>query len=101
MEDNAGVHIIDVRPRTEFGICRLPRSINVPLNELVGNPAAYLPERDTTETYVFCRLGNDSQIAADALREVCRAAGSGHVVKDVIGGLRAWAKDVDAGFPVY
>ena len=45
----------------------------------------------------MCRLGNDSQIAADAIRSIER----GPVVKDIIGGLKAWAKDVDNNFPVY
>ncbi|KAK0480267.1 hypothetical protein IW261DRAFT_122926 [Armillaria novae-zelandiae] len=89
------VKIIDVRPPTEFGICRLPESTNVPLNVLVANPAEHLDAQ--TEIYVVCRLGNDSQIAADALRSV----DSSVTVKDVIGGLRAWARDIDTTFPVY
>ncbi|KAJ6488683.1 hypothetical protein C8R47DRAFT_492054 [Mycena vitilis] len=88
--------IIDVRPSTEFGICSLPGSINVPLNELTANPDAFLTTR---ETYLVCRLGNDSQIAARTLREARKEDGT--VVKDVIGGLRAWARHVDSTFPVY
>ncbi|KAJ7771808.1 hypothetical protein B0H16DRAFT_1514806 [Mycena metata] len=98
VERNCGdVYIIDVRPPTEFGICSLPGSINVPLNELIANPNQHLlPQR---ETYVVCRLGNDSQIAASSLREAMKNEGS--VVKDVIGGLRAWTRYVDPTFPVY
>ncbi|KAK0193589.1 hypothetical protein F5146DRAFT_1101532 [Armillaria mellea] len=83
------VRIIDVRPPTEFGICRLPESTNVPLNELVANPAEQLGD-DKTEIYIVCRLGNDSQIGADALRSVQ----TGITIKDVIG-------DIDTSFPVY
>ncbi|KAJ6547164.1 hypothetical protein B0H19DRAFT_1164265 [Mycena capillaripes] len=91
------IAIIDVRPPTEFGICSLAGSINVPLNELTANPDAYL--FSNLETYVVCRLGNDSQIAASSLREARK--GDENVVKDVIGGLRAWARHVDPTFPVY
>ncbi|KAG9224770.1 hypothetical protein CCMSSC00406_0002079 [Pleurotus cornucopiae] len=87
--------LIDVRPRTEYGICHLPNSLNIPLNELVSNPKAAMPE-GAKDIYILCRLGNDSQIAADALREVSTAP-----VKDIIGGLVSWAQDVDSSFPVY
>lgn len=73
---------------------------DVPLSELLAHPASYLPDRGEAEqihVYVVCRLGNDSQIAARALRDVT----DGHQVKDVIGGLRAWSRDVDRNFPVY
>ncbi len=67
--------------------------VDVPLNELTAKPDAFLSNR---ETYVICRLGNDSQIAASSLREARQG-----IVKDVIGGLRAWARHVDPSFPVY
>ena len=72
--------------------------IDVPLNDIVVNPAEFLPKDPSIATYVVCRLGNDSQIAADALRSV---AGPDLTVKDIIGGLKAWSRDVDAMFPVY
>jgi adenylyltransferase/sulfurtransferase len=109
------VKIIDVRPRTEFGICQLTGSTSmtyflaqtinslrypapdVPLNDLVANPASYLEAADeAVPLFVVCRLGNDSQIAAEALRGVRSG-----LVKDVIGGLRAWSTLVDSGFPIY
>ncbi|KAF7359416.1 Adenylyltransferase and sulfurtransferase UBA4 [Mycena sanguinolenta] len=90
------IAIIDVRARAEFSICSLPGSINVPLKELTANPGEYLLSK--RETYLVCRLGNDSQIAASSLRE---ARKEDVMVKDVIGGLRAWARNVDPTFPVY
>ncbi|KAF8920113.1 hypothetical protein CPB85DRAFT_1211772 [Mucidula mucida] len=91
------INIIDVRPRTEFGICALPGSINIPLKELVADPLTHLPP--TGDTYVVCRLGNDSQIGADALRSVRNDPSV--IVKDVVGGLHAWSKTIDGTFPVY
>lgn len=115
--DTRDVRIIDVRPKTEFGICHLPSSIRscsilslvnfnplisnseVPLNEIVANPTKYISASDEppVETYVVCRLGNDSQIAAEALRNVNSAV----IVKDLIGGLQAWSQEVDHKFPIY
>ncbi|KAG7089652.1 hypothetical protein E1B28_011314 [Marasmius oreades] len=98
--DREQVNVIDVRPKTEFGICHLPNSTHIPLNDIVANPSAYVPSSPGTHTYFVCRLGNDSQIAADAVKSVLPDK-SEIIVKDVIGGLRAWAKDVDPTFPVY
>ncbi|QRV89427.1 adenylyltransferase and sulfurtransferase MOCS3/UBA4 [Ceratobasidium sp. AG-Ba] len=102
-------NIIDTRPPTEFGICSIPGSTNIPLAQLLKNPDVHLPSQ-SSRTFVVCRLGNDSQIAARALRDalVARKGTSemgdeitAHGVVDVIGGLRAWAKEVDPTFPVY
>jgi len=91
--------IIDVRPKTEFGICHLPLSIHVPLQDIVNNPDDHVSGVSAPETYVVCRLGNDSQIAAEALRSVHHDPS--FVIKDLVGGLRAWSRDVDPHFPVY
>lgn len=106
--------LLDVRPKTEFGICHLPGSlskiglyylpsivqnfhIGVPLPQLLADPSAHIPPNVNSKIVVLCRLGNDSQIAAEALREF----NPSFDVIDVIGGLRAWAKYVDPQFPVY
>lgn len=72
---------------------------DVPLAELVADPAKVTRDGPPEEmaTYVVCRLGNDSQLAVDALRN----AGVAGIVMDLVGGLRAWARDVDRDFPVY
>ncbi|KZO95344.1 hypothetical protein CALVIDRAFT_516108 [Calocera viscosa TUFC12733] len=93
----AEVDVLDVRSKEEFSICHLPEAHHVPLNTLLHDPLAQLsPGKDT---YVMCKLGNDSQVAARALRD---ALGSGaDRVKDVVGGLRAWSREVDQSFPMY
>ncbi|KAF9067227.1 hypothetical protein BDP27DRAFT_1393112 [Rhodocollybia butyracea] len=95
------IHLLDVRPKTEFEICHLPQSIHVPLSDIVANPSYFLPQSPSTSTYIVCRLGNDSQIAAEALRGLASDGTQIGVVKDVVGGLRAWSKGVDPQFPVY
>ncbi|KAI1786774.1 hypothetical protein LXA43DRAFT_1032466 [Ganoderma leucocontextum] len=96
------VQVLDVRPRTEFGICHLLDSINIPIKELLADPSRWGGGGDGDgdgegELYVVCRLGNDSQLAVSALRN----EGMTGVVKDLVGGLRAWAREVDGNFPVY
>ncbi|KAI0749905.1 hypothetical protein C8Q80DRAFT_1164574 [Daedaleopsis nitida] len=91
--------ILDVRPRTEFGICHIPGSTNVPIKEVLADPSSLVgtAAEEQESLYIVCRLGNDSRLAVDALK----AAGRGGVVKDLVGGLRAWAREVDENFPVY
>lgn len=69
----------------------------MPLKDLILEPGKYLPASSELDTYIICRLGNDSQIAAESLRQV---KGVG-IVKDVIGGLKAWSKQVDPHLPQY
>lgn len=71
--------------------------VDVPLGVLLADPASHLPTDVTTPIYVVCRLGNDSQIAADALR----GESQGNLIRDLVGGLKSWAKEVDPNFPVY
>jgi len=68
----------------------------VPLATLVADPASYLVGGGPLIT--VCRLGNDSQLAADALRGV---SDTGQEIKDLIGGLQSWSKDIDTQFPIY
>jgi rhodanese-related sulfurtransferase len=73
------------------------RLLDVPLKEILSDPEAYVTDSSNDGLYIVCRLGNDSQIAAETLR---RAAGH-LIIKDIIGGLRAWSNQVDPHFPVY
>ncbi|KAF5392183.1 hypothetical protein D9757_001370 [Collybiopsis confluens] len=91
------INLIDVRPKIEFDICHLSESTHISLSELVASPSSFLSSNANIPTYIICRLGNDSQIAAEALRELK----TDRVVKDVVGGLRAWSKDIDLLFPIY
>ena len=68
----------------------------MPLAILVADPASYLV--GDGPLIVVCRLGNDSQLAVGALRSVKDA---GQEIKDLIGGLLSWSKDVDIQFPIY
>lgn len=97
MMENDKTLVIDVRPSIEYGICHISPSINVPFHEFVSNPAEHLPEDEQRKILLVCRLGNDSQIAADALRSVAPS----RFIQDLVGGLRSWSQDVDSSFPIY
>lgn len=76
--------------------------LDVPLTDVVAYPSKYIQSSPFSQTFVVCRLGNDSQIAAEALRSVDSGNTTvPHVVKDLVGGLRAWSKEVDPEFPMY
>ncbi|KAK1926506.1 hypothetical protein DB88DRAFT_508602 [Papiliotrema laurentii] len=90
--------IVDTRPPVEYEICSLPNTINIPFDKILKDPTQ-IPNAD--ETIFICRRGNDSLLAARALRASLEERGQQGEVKDVMGGLVAWARDVDPDFPVY
>ena len=65
---------------------------------------SHLRSSDGAVTVLVCRLGNDSQIAAEALRNAMKDSVENEEraeIVDLIGGLRSWSLDVDPQFPIY
>lgn len=95
------VTVVDVRPKREYDMVRLVPSLNIPIDKLrdseniVKIKNAQNNDNDESELVILCRRGNDSQRAVQMLDSV--GVGS----KDVRGGLVAWQKFVDKGFPLY
>lgn len=114
--DNQVPHLlVDVRPPVEVDICRLPQSLHVPLGKLERKDEeclASLRQRiheakhrtnddEAFPVYVVCKLGNDSQKAVRILQGLS-GDGLGLIsVKDIRGGLMAWASKIDQEFPRY
>lgn len=100
-DDRSDCLLLDVRPTCQFEMCHLAKSINVPLERLDLLEIALLEQKleDASEVVVLCRRGNDSQLAVEKLREAWKERGV--QVRDVRGGLEAWAKTVDPTFPTY
>lgn len=106
---------MDVRSETEFGICKIPGSFSaffpsrcerrelmmadVPFAKLLRDPQVALGAEG--ETVFVCRRGNDSTLAARALRRVLAKEGEEGVVRDLVGGLEAWGREVNPEFPLY
>jgi adenylyltransferase and sulfurtransferase len=101
------VAVLDVRDETQFGLCSLGGSVNIPWTRIASS-------RDHVEVqeqlrnvmegkkraFVVCRLGNDSQDAVRKFQE-WGFDKTGCDLKDVVGGLKAWREEVDASFPEY
>lgn len=95
--------LIDVRDETQYAICALRGSINVPWT---GSASSWLEKAarngvlvdEWRQKYVVCRLGNDSQLAAKAIIE---HASMPIEVKDIKGGFKSWREQVDPEWPDY
>ncbi|XP_056282535.1 adenylyltransferase and sulfurtransferase MOCS3 [Pseudoliparis swirei] len=114
--DKAEPHLLlDVRPLVEVDICHLPFSLNIPLSRLEERKSEHirlLQERISQlkqqmegdcrpPVYVICKMGNDSQKAVQALEKMSGSEVDSVSVKDICGGLSAWAKRIDPTFPQY
>lgn len=98
--------LLDVRPPEQFAICHLPGAWNVPWKNfehhlpdikqrltVLGREGA---DSDQPAVHVVCRRGNDSQ---RAVAKLCAEGILGAI--DVVGGMEAWARDVDTLYPLY
>ena len=107
--------LIDVREKTQFDLCHLENSLNLPFSDLSRDPGAsfrWLDDHVESEAgsgnnvsmYFVCRFGNDSQLAVRKIKELRdekKEKGKYGYLGDIRGGLRSWREDVDPGFPEY
>ena len=85
--------LIDVREPHEVEIVSIEGATHIPLGELEDR----LPQLDESAAYVMhCKLGGRS---AKATRLMLKHGFSN--VKNVMGGITAWAKEVDTALPTY
>ena len=85
--------IIDVREPLEFGICRIPGAVLIPLSQLPERVAEIDPAR---EVILLCKVGVRSARAAGFLR----AQGFANA-RNLTGGILAWIDQVDPTQPKY
>ena len=96
--------LIDVRDETQYGMCALRGSINIPWTGDSGSWIAPALEKtsllgDQRHYYIVCRFGNDSHLAAKAI-EAWIPDMEGRV-KDIRGGFASWRREVDPSWPDY
>ncbi len=85
--------LLDVRDPHEWQICSIERAMHIPLDTLTEN----LHKLDTADDIiVYCLMGGRSRKAIAILRE----AGF-KKLRNLSGGIRAWAKSVDPTMPIY
>ncbi|KAM7376521.1 hypothetical protein PAMP_006249 [Pampus punctatissimus] len=114
--DKAEPHLLlDVRPLVEVDMCHLPISLNIPLSSLEERTSEHilllqesisqLKQQMASDcqppVYVICKLGNDSQKAVQVLEKMSGSEVDSIRVKDICGGLMAWAQKIDPTFPQY
>jgi adenylyltransferase/sulfurtransferase len=85
--------LLDVRNPEEWEICRLPGATLIPLSEL---PDRYIALDPNSEIVVHCKLGARSAKAVEFLRQ--RGFRN---LKNLVGGIDAWAQEVDPSVPRY
>ncbi|KAI8431591.1 hypothetical protein MSG28_016080 [Choristoneura fumiferana] len=92
--------LVDVRSAPEFCMCRIDGAVNYPIDTLRGEALERLlgeiREYKGQVTFI-CRRGNDSQVAARRVLDALPAC----ALRDLAGGLHAWAEHIDRNFPVY
>jgi molybdopterin/thiamine biosynthesis adenylyltransferase/rhodanese-related sulfurtransferase len=87
------IRLIDVREPHELEISHLEGATLMPLGQL----AARLSELDSAEEIVlFCKSGARSARALEVL-----ASAGFRKVKNLKGGINAWAREVDPSLPIY
>ena len=91
--DRGHVNLIDVRDAQEYEICRISGSRLLPLREIPDR----VNEFNLTDEYIFhCHTGVRSARAVSLLRELGFKR-----VKNLKGGIDAWAEEIDTSIPRY
>ena len=100
--------LLDVREKEHFDLCNLEGSINVPISRFMshrgpsGEAPDWLPADIPPEApiYVVCRVGNDSQIATQKMKEMGLDRDGERFIGDIRGGLKAWKDTIDPSIPL-
>jgi adenylyltransferase/sulfurtransferase len=93
LEQGNGVHLVDVREPHELEISSLAGADLIPLGQL----ASRMHELDSADEIVlFCKAGTRSARALEVL-----ASAGFRKIKNLKGGINAWARDVDPSLPIY
>lgn len=85
--------VIDVREPWELNVCSLPGAVSVPMRAI---PARYLELPRDTEIALMCHHGIRSQQVALYLERM-----GFDKLNNVVGGIAAWARDIDPKMPTY
>ena len=93
LKEGNHLHLIDVREPHELQISHLEGATLIPLGQL----AARMSELDSAEDIVlFCKAGTRSARALELL-----ASAGFRKMKNLKGGINAWAREVDPSLPIY
>jgi adenylyltransferase/sulfurtransferase len=85
--------LLDVRQDWETRLCKLPNAVHIPIEEIELRTEELDP---ATEIVVYCHQGVRSAAVAEYLRQL-----GFRDVKNLSGGLDAWARTVEPGMRRY
>lgn len=93
IDDNEDIFLLDVREPHEYEINNINDGYLIPLNDLPNR----VNELDSSrEIVAYCKVGGRSARAVDFLRKV-----GFKKVKNLLGGIDAWAQRIDKNMPIY
>ncbi len=93
LENGEKIRLIDVREPHELEISELDQAELIPLGQL----ASHLSDLDSADEFVlFCKSGTRSTRAL----EILGSAGF-KKIKNLKGGINAWAREIDPDLPIY
>jgi adenylyltransferase/sulfurtransferase len=87
------IHLVDVREAFERAICLIPGAVPIPLGELPERRDEVPRDRDVA---IHCKAGGRSAKAVALLRQAGWTR-----VRNVAGGILAWAERIDPGLRTY
>jgi adenylyltransferase/sulfurtransferase len=113
--------LVDTREQVEFELGNIDGSVNIPFSTIASTAQPNLDasrpgdydmdvlesdwtaklKRSEKPIFVVCRRGNDSQLSVRKMKQLGIDHGGKRFVGDIRGGLEAWRKSVDKGFPDY
>jgi len=87
--DTSEVIVLDVRERSEYDSGHIPGAVLLPADSISEDTAAaVIPDKDT-EVLVYCRTGNRSKTASEALAKL------GYTNVFEFGGITTWPYEVE------
>jgi molybdopterin/thiamine biosynthesis adenylyltransferase/rhodanese-related sulfurtransferase len=93
IDTNKNILLIDVREPHELEISHIKGALMIPFGQLVNKIREIDPNK---EIIVFCRTGSRSKKAL----EILKSFGYKNI-KNLNGGINAWADEIDPSMPIY
>jgi rhodanese-related sulfurtransferase len=93
MDAHQATVLLDVREDWETKLCRLPNAVHIPIEEIELRVEELTPSDDIV---VYCHQGVRSAAVANWLRQLGFTS-----VRNLSGGLDAWARTVDPSMRRY
>jgi len=97
--------LVDVRPSIQSEVSRFAHALQIPLSELMQEKAkslnsikGQLESNNANHIYVVCRKGIASQRGVRIIQELFAAQQPKVMVKDIAGGMTAWAQQIDTSY---